>query len=105
MHWKTPNSPRAKKARMSQSKFKAMMIVFLDIHGIVYLHWVNEGQTMNQHYYLQVLGNLRESIRKIMDFPPRQYASSFRVICQEIPGQTQLPSVRASTLLTRPGTI
>ncbi|GFU29216.1 hypothetical protein TNCV_278291 [Trichonephila clavipes] len=40
-----------------------------------------------------------------MNFPPRQCASSFRVICQEIPGQTQHPSVRASTLLARPGTI
>ncbi|GFS88083.1 protein GVQW3 [Trichonephila clavipes] len=64
MHWKTPTSPRAKKARMSESKFKAMMIVFFDIHGIVYLHWVPEGQTINQHYYLEVLGNLRERIRK-----------------------------------------
>ncbi|GFV24023.1 mariner Mos1 transposase [Trichonephila clavipes] len=64
MHWKTPTSPRAKKARMSKSKFKAMMVVFFDIHGIVYLHWVPEGQTINQHYYLEVLGNLRERIRK-----------------------------------------
>ncbi|GFV60985.1 mariner Mos1 transposase [Trichonephila clavipes] len=65
MHWKTPTSPRTKKTRMSKSKFKAMMIVFFfDIHGIVYLHWVPEGQTINQHYYLEVLGNLRERIRK-----------------------------------------
>jgi hypothetical protein len=28
MHWKTPESPRIKKARMSKSKFKAMLIVF-----------------------------------------------------------------------------
>lgn len=28
MHWKTPESPRMKKARMSKSKFKAMLIVF-----------------------------------------------------------------------------
>lgn len=64
MHWKGPTSPRAKKARMSKSKFKAMMIVFFDIHGIVYLHWVPEGQTINQHYYLEVLAQLREKIRK-----------------------------------------
>ncbi|GFT47338.1 mariner Mos1 transposase [Trichonephila clavipes] len=64
MHWKTPTSPRAKKARMSKSKFKAMMIVFFDIHEIVYLHWDPEGQTIYQHYDLEVLGNLRERIRK-----------------------------------------
>ncbi|VVC33880.1 Hypothetical protein CINCED_3A006513 [Cinara cedri] len=28
MYWKTPESPRIKKARMSKSKFKAMLIVF-----------------------------------------------------------------------------
>jgi len=28
MHWKTPQSPRKKKVRMSKSKFKAMMIAF-----------------------------------------------------------------------------
>ena len=28
MHWKSPQSPRKKKARMSKSKLKAMMIVF-----------------------------------------------------------------------------
>jgi len=28
MHWKSPSSPRQKKARQSTSKFKAMMIIF-----------------------------------------------------------------------------
>ena len=28
MHWKSPSSPRQKKARQSKSKFKAMMVVF-----------------------------------------------------------------------------
>ncbi|KAJ8940691.1 hypothetical protein NQ318_017664 [Aromia moschata] len=35
MYWKTPASPRMKKAKMSKSKFKAMLIVFFDINGIV----------------------------------------------------------------------
>lgn len=64
MHLKGPISQRAKKARMSKSRFKAMMIVFFDIHGIVYLHWVPEGQTINQHYYLEVLAQLRERVKK-----------------------------------------
>ncbi|GFS88481.1 putative mariner transposase [Trichonephila clavipes] len=34
MQWKTPESPRIEKARMSKSKFKAMLIVFFDINGI-----------------------------------------------------------------------
>ena len=30
MHWKSPRSPRQKKARQSKSKFRAMTIVFSD---------------------------------------------------------------------------
>ncbi|KAJ8958007.1 hypothetical protein NQ318_002009 [Aromia moschata] len=40
-----------------------MMIVLFDIQGIVYVHWVPEGQTVNQHYYIEVLMALRERVR------------------------------------------
>ncbi|KAJ8943718.1 hypothetical protein NQ318_012485 [Aromia moschata] len=53
MHWKTPASPRMKKAKMSKSKFKAMLIVFFDINGIVMTEWSPE-----------VLTTLRERVRK-----------------------------------------
>jgi len=64
MHWKSPSSPRQKKARHSKSKFKAMMIIFLDIRRIVHVDWVPEGQTVNQVYYKEVLTNLRERVRR-----------------------------------------
>lgn len=64
MHWKTPGSPRIKKARQSKSKFKAMLIVFFDRKGVILEHWVPEGQTVNQNYYKFVLETLRERIRK-----------------------------------------
>lgn len=64
MHWKTPESPRMKKARMSKSKLKAMLIVFFDINGIIMIDWVPEGQTVNQKYYKEVLIKLRERVRK-----------------------------------------
>jgi len=64
MHWKSPQSPRKKKARMSKSKFKAMMIVFFDIRGVIYIDWVPEGQTVNQVYYKNVLTTLRERVRR-----------------------------------------
>ena len=64
MHWKTPTSPRAKKARMSKSKLKVMLIVFFDIKGIVMIEWVPQGQTVNQKYYIEVLTKLRERMRK-----------------------------------------
>jgi hypothetical protein len=31
-----------------KSNFKAMMIVFSDIRGIVHIDWVPEGQTVNE---------------------------------------------------------
>jgi len=37
-----------KKTRMSRSQFKAMLIVFFDIQGIVMAEWVASGQTVNQ---------------------------------------------------------
>lgn len=49
---------------MSKSKFKAMMIVFFYIKGIVHIDWVPEGQTVNQHYYISVLATLREWVRR-----------------------------------------
>jgi len=47
MQWKSTSSPRQKKARMIRSKFKAMLIVFFDIQGIVMAEWVPSGQTVN----------------------------------------------------------
>ena len=55
MQWKSTSSPRPKNARMSRSKFKAMMIVFFDIQDIVMAGWVPSGQTVNQQYYIEVL--------------------------------------------------
>jgi len=52
-NWATINAvevniiSKTKKARMSCSKFKAMLIVFFDIQGIVMAEWVTSGQTVN----------------------------------------------------------
>jgi len=64
MQWKSTSSPRPKKARMSCSKFKAMLIVFFDIQGTVMTEWVPSGQTVNQQYYIEVLTKLREHVTR-----------------------------------------
>ena len=64
MHWKSPTSPRQKKAQQSKSKFKAMMTVFFDIRGFVHVAWVPEGRTFNRVYYKEVLTNLYERLRR-----------------------------------------
>ena len=64
MQWKSTSSPRPKKARMSRSKFKAVLIVFFDIQGTAMAEWVPSGQTVNQQYYIEVLTKLRERVTR-----------------------------------------
>ena len=53
-----------RRQRTLRSKFKAMLIVFFDIQGIVMAEWVPSGQMANQQYYTEVLTKLRESVRR-----------------------------------------
>jgi histone-lysine N-methyltransferase SETMAR len=86
-HWKTPSSPKMKKARHSKSKFKAMLIVFFDIKGVIFQHWVPEGRTVNQHYYKNVLQNLRERIRRKR---PKLWKNGFILHQDNAPAHTAL---------------
>ncbi|XP_071453429.1 protein GVQW3-like [Hetaerina americana] len=60
--WHTPSSPRQKKARMSKSQIKAMLIVFFDKRGVVHCEFVPERQTLNAAFYVQVLDRLRKRV-------------------------------------------
>jgi len=64
MQWNSTSSPRPKKACMSHLKFKAMLIVFFDIQGILMAEWVPSGQTVNQQYYTEFLTKFRECVRR-----------------------------------------
>ena len=65
MQWKTQNSPRPKKkARMSRSQVKTMLVCFFDHKGIVHCEFIAQGQTVKQQCYLEVLTRLREFVRK-----------------------------------------
>jgi transposase len=57
------NHLQDQEARMSLSKFKAMLIVFFDIQGTVMAEWLPSGQKVNQLYYIKFLTKLRESVR------------------------------------------
>jgi len=59
-----PKSPSKNKARISNSKYKLILIVFSDILGVIYVDWVPEGQKVNEVYYKNVLTTLRESVRR-----------------------------------------
>uniref|UniRef100_A0A8C4Q4B9 Mos1 transposase HTH domain-containing protein n=1 Tax=Eptatretus burgeri TaxID=7764 RepID=A0A8C4Q4B9_EPTBU len=61
--WKSPASPRPKKARMSKSKVKVMLIAFFDIKGIVHFEFLPQGETVNQYMYKEILRRLMRSAR------------------------------------------
>ena len=58
--WKHAGSPRPKKARQSKSTHKLLIIPFLDSTGMIYMHWVPTGQTVNKEYYVEVLREFRK---------------------------------------------
>ena len=63
--WHTANSSRPKKARMSKSKIKLMLICFFDSQGIVHKEFMPQGQTVNQTFYREVLERLRKRVARV----------------------------------------
>jgi len=61
--WKTPSSPRPKKARQVHSNNKSLLIIFFAIRGIVHKEFVPPGQTVNGKFYCEVLRWPRENVR------------------------------------------
>ena len=60
-HLKYAGSPKPKKARQSRSTHKLLMILFFfDSTGMIYMHWVPTGQTVNKEYYVEVLREFRK---------------------------------------------
>jgi histone-lysine N-methyltransferase SETMAR len=60
----TQNSLRPKKARMSRSQVKTMLVCFFDHRGTVPYEFIAQGQTVNQECYLKVLTRLQDSVRR-----------------------------------------
>ncbi len=60
MSGNTATSPRPKKARMSKSKIKSIVICFLDSQGIVHKEFVPQGQTVYQHFTERSLNNFEK---------------------------------------------
>ena len=63
--WKHAGSPRPKKARQSKSTNKLLMVpFFFDSTGMIYMHWVPAGLTVNKEYYVEVLRLFRKRFRR-----------------------------------------
>ena len=78
-----------KKARMSRSKFKAMLIVFFDIQDIVMAEWVPTARPAVLHWSLDKIAWIYEKettkiMEKQVDFVPGQRASPQLIVCESI---------------------
>ena len=62
--WMGKGSPRLKKARMSRSKIKVILVVFLEWKGIVHHEFVPRGQMVDKQLYQEVLARLRDAVRR-----------------------------------------
>lgn len=62
--WHTPASPRPKKARMSKSRIKTMLIVFFDKRGLIHKEFVPQGKTVNAEFYKEVLQRLHRAVKR-----------------------------------------
>ena len=62
--WKSPGSPKPKKARQSRSATESMLIVFFDTRGIAHHEFIPEGPTVNAEFYCNVLRRPGEDIQR-----------------------------------------
>jgi len=72
--WKSPSSPRVKKARQSRSNIKVVMIVFFYLDGIVRATFVPRNTTVNSEYYKGLLERLRNDVCRKR---PEKWANGF----------------------------
>ena len=74
--WKSPSSPRVKRALQSRSNIKMMMmmIVFYGLGGIVRAEFVPRNTTVNSEYYKGLLERLKNDVHRKR---PEKWANSF----------------------------
>ena len=55
-------SPQPKKAQMSRSKIKVLLVVFFDWKGIVHHEFVPRGEMVNKQLCQEILARLRDAV-------------------------------------------
>ena len=103
--WKHAGSPRPKEARQSKSTHKLLMIPFFDSTGMIYMHWVPTGLTVNKEYYVEVLREFskrfhrkRPAQMRSVAFPPGQCTSPQLHPCHRLFDQDQHQDSSSSSL-------
>jgi len=54
----------SKRARISKSQMKKMLITFFDIKGIVRFKFIPHGKIVNEFYYIEIMKRLREAAHR-----------------------------------------
>jgi len=54
----------SKRARISKSQTKTMLVTFFDIKDIIRFEFIPQGQTVNRAYYVEILQRLREAVSR-----------------------------------------
>ena len=85
--WKSPSSPRAKKAHQSTSNIKVVMIVFFELDGIVKAEFVPRNTIVNSEYYKGLLEHLRNDVSRKQ---PEKWANGFILHHDNAPCHTSL---------------
>jgi hypothetical protein len=64
VEWTERNEPNRKRGKTQRSAGKVMASVFLDMRGIIFIDYLEKGQTINSDYYIALLERLTDEIKK-----------------------------------------
>jgi len=106
--WVGQSSPRPKKARMSRSNMKVMLLVFFDWQGIIPSTWSDSKQGVLRSSSEAFEGSCTPGEASVVDEPelgvaPRQCTSSLVVLCAQFSGEKRNDRCTPSILLSRFG--
>ncbi|KAL7723768.1 hypothetical protein ACLKA6_017266 [Drosophila palustris] len=62
--WHAAGESRPKRPKTQQLAGKVMASVFWDAHGIIFIDYLQKGQTINSDYYMALLERLKDKIAK-----------------------------------------
>jgi len=93
LEWRSEGSPRPKKACMSKSEVKYMLVCFFDSMGIVHKECVPAGQAVYQYYYTEILETLRKRVMRVR----RNIAQNWILRHDNVPAHAALSAVQFLT--------
>lgn len=62
--WTATGEPRPKRPKAQQSAGKVMASVFWDVRGVIFIDYLEKGNTINSEYYIALLERLKAEIAK-----------------------------------------